>query len=269
MKKLKNTLDLFVTSLPFSYFSTPLYLDFAAYTFDRNEEQLVVMQDIVCPHEFPSLFLPTNPLNWENCSITFTRAEDIARIRTEEIEILVEKPLDAEYFYATEAFVEPAGSFAKKIRSFTSKYTYRVLPSYDRSGIEAFYKNWKTQKKEPSITFDESEELYLFCLDHLDDYAIKQVYVEVEGALVGFAWGMAHPNGGWVGLHLKVDYAYSGLSRFLHHERAKQFASTAQFTLGTGSFEQGISQYKQELHPSVVTPYSYILTGGRRAPMAE
>lgn len=263
MKKLHHTTDAFVRSLPFSYFSLPLYLDFTAYTFKRNDEDLIVAQDFVYPHEFPSIFLPHNPDNWQHCSVVFAREEDINLLRENHIEILVEKPLETEYFYLTEQFIQPTGSFRKKIHAFQNKYDYQIKNVYERSAVETFYQEWKIQKQEHSFTFDESELFYDFCLEHLDTYNIKQIYIEIDGKLAGFAWGIEHPNGGWVGLHLKVNYGYQGLSRFLHHERAKCFDAIPTFTLGTGSFEKGIGDYKEELHPSKKIPYFYVLTGGK------
>lgn len=263
MKKISNTKNALVQHLPFSYFSLPLYLDFVAYTFKRNNENLLVSQDAVYPHEFPSLFLPQNPLNWENCSITFARKEDVNRLREHKIEILIEKALEFEYYYPTQQFTQPSGSFGKKIRAFQKKYHFTILEHYDRSGIEAFYQEWKKQKQAHSFTFDESEQFYQFCLKQLDHYPIAQIYIEINNKLAGFAWGIKHPNGGWVGLHLKVNYAYQGLSRYLHHERAKRFEGIDQFSLGTGSFEKGIGDYKEELHPSSKVQYAYVLTGGK------
>ncbi len=52
--------------LPFSYYSLPLYLDFSAYLLPRNNERVIVTQDLYYPHEFPAIFLPQNPENWDN-----------------------------------------------------------------------------------------------------------------------------------------------------------------------------------------------------------
>lgn len=256
-----HTSDDFVRQLPMSYYSLPIYLDYFGYTFERHGESLIVSQDLVYPHEFPSVFLPAQPKNWEHCSITFATQIDIQKIREEKIQIHIERPIGCEFFYRTDDFVDPKGSLGKKVRSFQKKYSYKILSSYPREQIEAFHLHWLAQQKDTSLIFDSGELFYQFCLDHLDDYPIKQVYVEIAGKLVGFAWGTLHPNGGWVGLHLKVDYSYRGLSRFLHHERAKLFCDVSEFTLGTGVAEEGIEAYKRELGPSREVAYSYVLTG--------
>jgi len=62
-----------------------------------------------------------------------------------------------------------------------------------------------------------------------------------------------------------VDYQYKGLSRFLHHERAKIFEQYAEFSLGTGVQDKGIDKYKEELSPSYKKAYSYLLTGDKKS----
>ena len=69
----------------------------------------------------------------------------------------------------------------------------------------------------------------------------------VNDKLVGLAWGMEHQSGNWMGLQLKANYKFKGLSRFLHHERSKLFADKKLFTLGTGAQDEGIIQFKREL----------------------
>jgi hypothetical protein len=112
------------------------------------------------------------------------------------------------------------------------------------------------------MTFDESGDSFLYCVSNLKKYKVKQLYVEVDGKLAGLAFAVEHSSGNWVGLHLKVDYSYKGLSRFLHNERAKLFSDKKLFTLGTSGYDLGIAQFKSELGPSHVIHYSYVLTGG-------
>lgn len=252
-----------LNNLPFSFYSTPIFLDFEAYTFQRNNEDLVVMQDIIFPHDFPAFFLPKDKKNWERCSITFARKEDIDAIREEGIPILVENPGQREYFFATESFVNPTGSFKKHVNSFKKKYEYTVRSTCEREAILQFYIFWKNQRVHTGITFGDAEDFFFYCLDRREE--LKQVYVFIGEQLVGFAWGVEHPQGGWVGLQNKVHYEYQGLSRFLHHERAKLFAHIPEFALGGGGFEKGIDAFKQQLNPSREIVYSYVLTDGKKS----
>lgn len=248
--------------LPFSYFSSDIYLDFAAFTFERNGENIIVWQDLIFPHDFPSIFLPRNKANWINCSVAFATKDDIEKVKKGNIGILATKPMGAEYFYNTSNFTQPHGPLKTKINRFANNYRFELKSKCEKDKILKFYNFWKNQRKHESITFDESEEFFHFCLDNLNKYDIKQVYVEIEGKLAGFAWGIKHRDN-WIGLHLKVDYQYKGLSRFLHSERAKLFADKKEFTLGTGASDSGIENYKKELGPSREEDYFYLLTGGK------
>ena len=247
---------------PFSYFSTHIHLDFAAYTFERNGEQLIVQQDIIFTNNFPSIFLPNKKENWSNCSVLFSTAEDRDRIKKEGIPITVETPVGSEFFYATNDFFNPKGNIKNRINKFCSSYIYSLKNKWDRKGIISFYNFWKKQRTHESFTFEESEEFFMFCLDNLEKQNIQQVYVEIDGKLVGLAWGVRLKND-WVGLHLKVDYQYTGLSRFLHSERAKLFKECKMFSLGTGAHDSGIESYKEDLGPIKTIDYSYILTGSK------
>lgn len=248
-----------IKNLPFSYFSTEISLDFGAYVLERNGERIVVSQDILYPHEFPALFLPVNKNNWVTCSVTFTTEEDRARIREEGITIIIEKSIGSEFLYNTEDFLNPKGDFKNRVNRFSSGYDFKLKSTYSKEAAIAFYNFWKDQRKHESITFEHSEEFFMFCLENLERYDVQQVYVEIDQKLVGFAWGIRSGNN-WVGLHMKVDYQYKGLSRFLHSERAKLFPECPKFTLGTGSHDPGVQNHKEDLDPSEVIKYSYILT---------
>jgi|SRR3989344_6809332 len=252
----------YAKQLPFSYFSSNIYLDFVAHTFERNSEHLIVQQDMLFPNDFPSIFLPINEKNHEKCSVTFSTEENREIIKKENIPIIVENPTGTEFFYKTEDFINPSGGLKTKINRFIKSYSFTQKNSYDKEKILDFYSFWKNQRKHESFTFEESEEFFMFCLDNLEKYNIKQVYVEIDEKLAGLAWGVNFRDN-WVGLHLKVDYQYRGLSRFLYSERAKLFKDCKIFTLGTGAHDPGIENYKEELRPFKKINYSYILTSSK------
>ena len=255
-----------ISRLPFSYLSLPVYLDFCAYTFERHGENLVVCQDSYYSHEFPSLFMPQNPLNWERASLSMVSEQDVASIEAAGIEIAIRTSTETEFFYDTAAFLASTSSVTQRAKQFERLYDYEIVHQYSKEALTAFYDLWEKQKdREQNDLYEkESHDLFFFCLEHLEAYDIKQVYVIVGGKLAGFAWGVQHPNGGWVGLHLKVDYSYKGLSRFLHLERAKLFQDEKRFSLGTGCKEPGLIQFKRELDPTEERPYFYVFTKGKK-----
>ncbi len=247
--------------LPFAYMSSEFALVHGAHVIERSGELVIVSQDLVNNHEFPALFLPENEKNWEWLAVTFASDEDVEKLRASGNRVVIENPLSTEYYYKTDEFVNPSGSFKKKVNSFKNKHEHKVLHEYDRDKIEEFYHLWAEQVKERTLTFSESESIFFFLLDRFEEFDVKQVYVEIDGKLAGMGWGIAHHSGGWVGTQLKVDYQYRDLSRFLHHERAKLFADREDLTLGTDVFKEGVKQYKRELHPFEERRYTYVLTG--------
>ena len=264
MEKFNSFKHLFDTKkLPFSYYSLLIYLDFIAYSFERNGENLIVWQDTLYPHDFPSIFIPEKNKNWEYASIALASNKDVKKIKNENIEIKVQLPLETEYFYKTKDFVSPIKGMKVHVENFKKLYPYIILNKYPLDRILEFYKQWKEQRNRVSITLREEEKFFMFCLNNLDKYCVKQIYVEISDKLVGFAWGIKHSKNNWAGLELKVDYMYKGLSRFLQSERAKMFSDYKFFTLGTGCHDEGITKYKKELGPSFVKEYYYLLTGNK------
>jgi len=254
-----------VANAPFSYMALPLYWDFCAYTFERNGENLVVCQDIFFPHDFPCFFMPQEKKNWERLTLTFGTLADVEKIKAEKIKIMAQNRVGAEYYYRTADLLAPNKKIRNRISQFKRLYQAKVLHEYSHDKIREFFQFWEGQRdrEEGAFTEIESRELFLFCLENLGRYNIRQIYVEVAGRLVGLAWGVPFDKNNWVGLHLKVDYSIKGLSRFLHQERARLFSDFEEFTLGTGCHEKGIEQYKQELGPAREVEYFYIATGDK------
>ncbi len=264
MEKFNLEKDKYIlNNLPFSYFTTQIYADYSCYVFERNGERLLVWQDILYPHEFPCVFPPSQESNFERCSITF--ADDVFCKKVEkEFEVLLKKSSGSEFFYETSHFTEPSGSISKDVKLFTKNYQFTTANECDINLVKDFYHKWKTQKERENISFEDSEEFFFFCLDNLDKYKVKQVYVFVDGKLVGLAWGVEHSEDKWVGLHLKLLYEYKGLGRFLHNQRALLFSSYKDFTLGTGANDKGIEDFKHTLGPVSILDYFYILMGERK-----
>lgn len=254
--------DLWKT-LPFSYCSSRPYVEFFGYTFARNDEQLVVWDDPEYPHEFPSIFTPRDKRNWEHACVYYATPEEIEKIKAEKIEILRQQEMDVEFYYDTQEFVSPKGDLAKRAKAFLKKHPNVVVKtSYPVEAIKAFYGEWKGQRAHTPGMGDDHD-FFLFCLDNFDRYGIKQVYLEDNGKLVGFAFGVAWDEQHWIGLHLKVMYEYRDASRFLNVERAKQFADLPHLTLGGGCGDAGIIAFKKGLKPTFTKTYFRIKTGKR------
>lgn len=254
-----------IEKMPFSYMSLPIYLDFCAYIFRRNGEDLIVRQDPIYVHDFPGIFLPDNPKNWERASFSPLTEEETAEIKKENIEIASLNKTETEYFYRTADFLEPKSKLKERIRQFEKAYSFKIKNDYSKEELIKFFGYWENQKKDDKDIFQkESRDFFYFCLDRLDRYGIQQVYVEVGGKLAGFTWGVRHGQDKWVGLHLKADYAYKGLSRYLEFLRAKMFSNCELFSLGTGCQDAGLAQFKKELGPVAEKQYYYVFTRDKK-----
>lgn len=251
------------TYLPFSYYSSQVVLDFEGYLFERNEEQLLVWQDALYPHDFPCIFMPQKEANWEKLTVFAATTEDITAVKKEQIPVIIEKPVTAEFYYTTAQFINPEGEFRKELNYFVDHNSYQILNHYAQEKVREFYQFWLHQRVRDSYTMKQEVAMFEFCLSHLDTYAMRQCYVEVDGKLVGFAWGVPHWKGGWVSLQLKCDYAYKGLEKLLRHEYAKLFAEFELFTTGGGTPEAGIELHKKGMIPYEERQYSYLFTGDK------
>ncbi|MCX6713815.1 MAG: hypothetical protein NTV48_01785 [Candidatus Vogelbacteria bacterium] len=236
----------------------------AGYILNRNDELILATQDIFYNHEFPAIFLPKKSSNWQEASITVTTEEDVKKLKKKGLEIIIQKSLGSEFFYKTKTLLNPVSDTKRRIEQFDKNYQHKIYHSFSKDKIKDFYYKWKKQKKRKNDNFADAESFFFFCLDNLKKYKIKQVYITVNDKLVGFAWGLKHQSGNWVGLQLKAIYRFKGLSRFLHHQRAKLFADKDLFTLGTGAQEPGIIQFKKELGPFQEKNYYYVLTGKKK-----
>lgn len=253
-----------IGGLPFFWVSLPLYLDFCAYTFTKNGEDLVVTQDPLYSNDFPYLFLPKNKDNWPRASLSMVDGEEVEKIKRENIEISALNPTEIEYYYKTADFTDPKSVLGKKKRQFEKNYSYELRKTYPEEELTRFFLFWENQgKNQPDAYTKESEGLFYFCLKNLEKYGLEQVYVEVDGKLAGFAWGVRHSENNWVNLHVKVDYNFKGLSRFVLCELAGRFSDRELFSLGTGCNDPGLTQFKESLRPTFQRQYYYVSTRGK------
>ncbi len=257
-------------NIPFLYEMTLPSIIHAGYVLNKNGVDEIVMQDVLYYNDFPYVFLPRNKKIWGNSAMLWIDSEDIKKLERE-VEILIKKPIGHSYNYLTKDFIELHGkknaNMHRHINQFKNNYSFKITHKYDTEKVFDFITKWDKKQKIRTPSYAHSLEYFIFCLKNLEKFDIKSIFVEVDGTLAGLAMGVAFDESRWVGLHLKTDYSYKGLSRFLHHERAKMFSEYEEFTLGSGGCgDDGIINYKDSLHPAKKTEYFYILTEKRTHP---
>lgn len=256
--------------LPFKYESSEIYLDFAGYIIQRNGEENLAVQDVLYPNDFPYLYLPEKTENWSHSMILWASDGDLSKLKSQ---VKIDKSFSSgkEFYYKTKDFIDLKGGkwvkFRKDIQHFQNDNEYKLLSDYPETKTKRFLENiWLAEQKEKTASFDESYNFFLFCLDNWKRYQIKTLYVEVDGKLVGLVMGAVFNNScdKWLALHIKVDYNFRGLSRFLYHQRAKLFSEYSEFTSGaTCAGDEGVEKFKSCLHPSRVEESFYVITGDK------
>jgi hypothetical protein len=259
----------FLIGLPFVYEATLPALTHSGYVLERNGVGGFVTQDVLYPNDFPYLSLPREKVLWNNALFLWVTEEDVILL-SDEVEIIAKNSIGSAYHYTTKDFVELQGrkmaSIRRHVHVFENTYRYKISNTYDKKKVAEFIKKWDTQQKEKTISFNSGIEYFNFCLANEDRFDIKSIFVEVEGKLAGLAMGVAFDSTRWVGLHLKVDYSFTGLSRFLQHKRAELFKGFEEFTLGTECCgDEGIKKHKEELHPTKKVEYFFVMTGEKKA----
>jgi hypothetical protein len=248
----------------FSFFSEPAYLDCLGYLKFRNNEHILTSRNVY-GRDYHFLFLPQKEVNYQKAFITFCDKKSLEILKKKNIPVRVKVNSENEYFYDTKLIVDLSDKkYRKRVLNF-KKQNYILRFNYSENKIINFYNKWKKQKRRDGIVFKDQEKFFYFLLKNLKKYKVKQVYVEIKGDLVGFAWGIAslHKKK-WIGVKIMSLYGYKNLGRFLHWERAKLFKNYEEFSLGTGCKEEGITQFKQELGPLRIKEYYYIETGSKK-----
>ncbi len=254
-----------IKNLPFLYETALPNILHSAYILRKKGINELVAQDILYNNDFPYLFLPRDKTLWEQSTMLWITNEDLKKLE-KDVEILIKNPIGYTYNYATEKIIKLQGkemaSFRRQINMFKNKYEYKIFYEYDTEKVFDFIIQWDKKQKIKTPSYNISLEAFIFCIKNSKQLNIKNIFVEVDGKLVGIAQGIVFDENRWVGLHLKSDYSIKGLGRFLFRERAKLFKDYKEFTTGGGGCgDHGIIKYKESLHPSNKIEHFYVMTG--------
>ena len=244
------------------YVSNPFYILCCGY-FDEGYSN-IFLRDEIYPNEFPFLGLPKDKKEWKKAIIAFASEKELEKIKEEGIKIKNVFQIGEEFYYKTEDLIKLEGeqfhNFRKAVGKFRKNYNFKILNNYPKDKIIEFINNWANQQKEKNEMFEKGEDYAKLCVQVKDKIPeAKWVFIEVDNKLAGYCCSMPLSNNLWVGLHLKVDYSYKGLSRFLMYERVKQFPSIPFFTLGSG-VDEGVKSFKESLHPTKKEKRYFIIT---------
>ena len=214
----------FFLKLPKAYLNAEVFLNQKSYIREENGEKLLFQKF----KNFEVLKLvPEKRTNLsEDKKIYCISEEDVSRLE-KEFSISKKICLLGNMHYDRDKFIEDVTSnrdYKKFIKNYPNP---KVYFDYDEEEIKVFFKkcieDLVKSGKTPNVSIDE----ILFVLNSRDRYKVKSVFIEIEGALVGFSIGCVYNSidSTYIALYTYSSREYRGLSQFLKVERAKLFES--------------------------------------------
>lgn len=242
----------------FSYFANPFYLAANCWWECRNGEDLVFEKDSNSG-EMVLMILPKKKENMVGQRISVAYETDIKAIESAGLKVAEKKELGIEYVYLTEDFVTMAGgsfkTFRKECHNFQKKYPIKVLDDYPKDRIIEFMKDWHAKKDmsgKSDLTKAVFEADFQNCLDYLDmlpDIPHKNVFIELDGRLVGFQVMAPMRDDLWIALMQKTDVQLRGLTKLLYHLPAMKMEGIKYFTTGAEAQDPKLAEFKESIHP--------------------
>lgn len=251
------------------YCTNPFWLVTNCLWEEKNGELLIWFD---CP-VFNCIHLLLPPKQAQNISGRY-----IELVKEDELEVLKKTNIKMsntslngnEYYYRTQKMIDMYGnemeSFRRAVNFFRNNYKYKLLDEYDPLKIKEFIKNWADSKDLSSYTdamkkaFWREAESCAQYIDLIGKLQSKNIFVEVNGKLAGFAMTTSPFPNMFVALQQKVDSKYKGLSRFLYHEKCKLNRDKEFFTTGFDD-SPGLKVFKDSLHPDYTIPFYFITLG--------
>lgn len=250
-----------------SYFINPYWLAFRGFWEEKNGEILFYERDVSYENDFPFISMPKKEINLLNAIITNATFKELENIKSKKIKIRNSFVWGEEFYYKTADLIKLDGpkfsSFRKAVNKFKKNYHYSIKNEYPKELILEFLEKWEKTQKDKNELFEINKKYERFCIENCGKINGKWLFVEVEGELAGYSLSYKLDNDFWIGIHQKVNYNYSGIGRFLLHERAKLFQGVDTFSLGTAAKDEGIDNFKESLHPINKISRYYIITEGK------
>jgi len=249
-----------------SYFTSPFFLSNECY-FERREGETVLFINDVIDKELRYLYLPKNISKPVEYNVQFAREEDIERLEALGVNIAEKVSYEGEYIYDCVKLSSAEGpemsGFRHSISHFKRHNSYRIFYEYDPEQVRDFIRWWASTKDvSPYSKFarDVFEWDLSLCLQYpyFSIFPQRNIFVEIDGKLAGFAFTHPLMSNMFVGLMQKVNIKYRGLSHFIYSEKAKLHPGIPYFTIGTACASPGLGAFKDAMRPIQKIP-TYLL----------
>ncbi len=241
-----------------SYFSNPFWL-IENCLYEKQGDEYLIYIDYSVEEQIYLEFMPPNSNFKPTHDILFGWHEDVETLRKNGVSIKEKIFLGPEYVYECERLITAEGGEFKKFRQnlnyFKNHYSYSILNEYDPEKVKIFIKNW-ANRKDLSGYSEIGKKTFWWdveaCLNYPNHTNLPQrnIYVEIDGKLAGFAFTCPLTKNMFAGVMQKVDIQYRGLANFLYQEKSKLYPEIPCFTIGTAEAAPGLERYKDSLRPA-------------------
>lgn len=236
--------------------ANPFFLASDCFWEECDDELILSLYDPVAKATV-QLFVPQKKENAKMNQIEIATVDDVLRLNEIGVDVKEKFSIGSEYVYRTGDFVAlKSRSLRKAVNRFKRDNRFELSYEYDAKEVLAFIDRW-AESKDISAYSDIARQVFLWDLKNCRQYASligkipsKNIFVEIDGTLAGFAMTCQVFDGVFVALQQKVDVRYDGLSRFLYHEKAKLYPGAEFFTTGISGYTPSLSAFKEELNPS-------------------
>lgn len=258
-----------------TYYASPFFLTASCF-YEQDRDGLHVYIDDPTDHETRLLFPPRRPVPGRIPDVQCAWDSDIAALEGAGIQIFEKISYESEYICSSRALTALEGSgfskFRQKLKFFKKNFSYCVLSEYDPEKVRDFIRRWG-EAKDLSAYPEMGRKFFLWdlelCQKYVDytDLPQKNIFVEIDGTLAGFAYTHPLTPRLSVALMQKVNTDYPGITQFLYQETAKLYPEVPFFTAGPDCATPGQKEFKQSLRPAEVHRL-YLLKMGESAKSA-
>ncbi|KKW19923.1 MAG: hypothetical protein UY63_C0004G0008 [Parcubacteria group bacterium GW2011_GWA2_51_10] len=241
-----------------AYFTSPFLLAAHGYYEQMNGKLIVYYLD-TSDKEMRFLYAPSKIGKEDARGVQFAREIDIKTFEENGITIKEKIPYGPEYFYDCEKLSKSATPDLRKFRQnanyFRHHYSYTIKNQYEPEFVAEFIRNWASTKDLTNYS-EFAKGVFIddlnACLQYLEFTSLPQrnIFVEVDGKLAGFAYTHPLTENLFVGLMQKVNIKYRGLSPFIYQEKARLYPGVPYFTIGCPCGVPGLLAFKDSMRPA-------------------
>ena len=147
------------------------------------------------------------------------------------------------------------GDIRKKISKFQKEHKFTILNDYPNEKILEFLAEWAAEKRKKDVAeltkslFEQELKESIENLELVKNCEHKKIFIEENGALIGFTVFVHLFDDLWAGLIQKTKQRIRGLPQYLYHLKAKEISENKILTTGAEAQDPDLKAFKESLRP--------------------